>query len=113
MAFTMQALFLSRPGQASYRSPTRSSRKSTKARLARVLTPPYALSQSSVALIFLAYAFGACGASIMGGMVARFGRARILCIALTIGVLLTLLALRGWEQPAGDRYLPGQRSRSS
>ena len=60
-----------------------------------LLAPPYALSQSSVALIFLAYAFGACGSSIMGGMVERFGRARILCIALTImvgGVLLTLLA---------------------
>ena len=60
-----------------------------------LLAPPYALSQSSVALIFLAYAFGACGSSIMGGMVERFGRARILCIALTImvgGVLFTLLA---------------------
>jgi YNFM family putative membrane transporter len=60
-----------------------------------LLAPPYALSQSSVALIFLAYAFGACGSSIMGGMVERFGRARILGTALIImvaGVLLTLLA---------------------
>jgi len=60
-----------------------------------LLAPPYALSQASVALIFLAYAFGACGSSIMGGMVERFGRARILGAALSImvgGALLTLLA---------------------
>jgi YNFM family putative membrane transporter len=60
-----------------------------------LLAPPYALSQSSVALIFLAYAFGACGSSIMGGMVERFGRNRILGTALSImvgGILLTLLA---------------------
>ena len=59
-----------------------------------LLAAPYALSQPSVALIFLAYAFGACGSSIMGGMVERFGRARILGTALTlmmVGALLTLL----------------------
>ena len=64
-----------------------------------LLAPPYSLSQSSVALIFLAYAFGACGSSLMGGMVERFGRARILYSALTVmvaGVLLTLLAPLGW-----------------
>jgi len=64
-----------------------------------LLAPPYALSQSSVALIFLAYAFGACGSSIMGGMVERFGRARILSTSLAImvaGLLLTLLAALGW-----------------
>jgi YNFM family putative membrane transporter len=60
-----------------------------------LLAPPYSLSQSQVALIFLAYAFGACGSSVMGGMVERIGRARILYSALAImgtGVLLTLLA---------------------
>lgn len=60
-----------------------------------LLAPPYALTQSTVALIFLAYAFGACGSSVMGGMVERFGRPRILATALIImvvGILLTLLA---------------------
>jgi YNFM family putative membrane transporter len=60
-----------------------------------LLAPPYSLSQTQVALIFLAYAFGACGSSIMGGLVERIGRAHILYAALTImtaGVLLTLLS---------------------
>lgn len=60
-----------------------------------LLAPPYSLSQSHVALIFLAYAFGACGSSLMGGLVERFGRPRILFTAMavmTCGLLLTLLA---------------------
>lgn len=58
-----------------------------------LLAPPYSLSQSQVALIFLAYAFGAGGSSIMGGLVERVGRARILYAALmimTAGILVTL-----------------------
>jgi len=64
-----------------------------------LLAPPFLLSQSQVALIFLAYAFGACGSSAMGGMVNRFGRTRILVAALaimTVGILLTLLAPLSW-----------------
>lgn len=60
-----------------------------------LLAPPYSLSQSQVALIFLAYAFGACGSSIMGGLVECIGRPRILYTALVImttGILLTLMA---------------------
>jgi len=60
-----------------------------------LLAPPYALSQSQVALIFLAYAFGAFGSSLMGGLVERIGRPRILYAALAtmaIGLLMTLLA---------------------
>jgi YNFM family putative membrane transporter len=60
-----------------------------------LLAPPYDLSQSQVALIFLAYAFGAVGSSLMGGMVERIGRQRILYAALAImttGAMLTLLA---------------------
>jgi len=60
-----------------------------------LLAPPYSLSQSQVALIFLAYACGACGSSVMGGLVDRIGRTRILCATLAImtsGALLTLLA---------------------
>lgn len=60
-----------------------------------LLAPPYQLSQSQVAFIFLAYAFGACGSSVMGGLVERLGRPRILYAALAImitGVLMTLLS---------------------
>jgi MFS transporter, YNFM family, putative membrane transport protein len=63
-----------------------------------LLAPPYSLSQSQVALIFLAYAFGAFGSSIMGALVERIGRSRILYTALATmagGLLLTLLAPLG------------------
>ena len=59
----------------------------------RLLGPAFALSHSQVALIFLAYAFGAGGSSVMGGLVDRFGRAPLLFWALgimTCGLLLTL-----------------------
>jgi YNFM family putative membrane transporter len=60
-----------------------------------LLAPPYALSQSQVAMIFLAYAFGAFGSSVMGGLIECYGRARILYSALAImttGILFTLAA---------------------
>ncbi len=60
----------------------------------RLLGPDFQLSQAQVALIFLAYAFGAGGSSIMGRLVERFGRSQILFAALTVmvaGLLLTLL----------------------
>lgn len=60
----------------------------------RLLGPNFNLSQTQVALIFLAYAFGACGSSIMGRLVDRIGRSQILFAALavmTAGLLLTLL----------------------
>jgi YNFM family putative membrane transporter len=60
-----------------------------------LLAPPYALSPAQVAFIFLAYAFGAGGSSVMGGLVTRIGRPRILYAALAImalGLLLTLLS---------------------
>jgi YNFM family putative membrane transporter len=58
-----------------------------------LLSPLYSLSQSQVALIFLAYAFGACGSGIMGELTARFTRQKVLLAALAImaaGILLTL-----------------------
>lgn len=61
----------------------------------RLLAPPFTLSQSQVALIFLAYAFGAGGSSVMGALVDRFGRSPMLFTALWImaaGLGLTLLA---------------------
>jgi YNFM family putative membrane transporter len=60
----------------------------------RLVAPPYALSQSQVALIFIAYAFGAFGSSLTGGLVDRLGRGGVLFAALAVmaaGLLLTLL----------------------
>jgi len=59
-----------------------------------LLSPPYNLSQSQVALIFFAYAFGACGSGVMGELTSRFERPRILLTALgimAVGIILTLL----------------------
>jgi YNFM family putative membrane transporter len=61
----------------------------------RLLGPEFRLSQAEVALIFLAYAFGACGSSVMGRLVERFGRSQILFTALAVmavGLLLTLFS---------------------
>lgn len=58
----------------------------------RLLAPPYALSQSQVALIFLAYAIGAGGSSHSGAAAERFGRGRLLAGALATmagGAVLT------------------------
>ena len=60
----------------------------------RLLGVEFQLSQAQVALIFLAYAFGAGGSSLLGGLIERHGRSRILFCALAImacGLLLTLL----------------------
>ena len=60
----------------------------------RLLGPDFNLAQSQVALIFLAYAFGAGGSSVMGRLVDRFGRSPLLFSALAVmtsGLLLTLL----------------------
>lgn len=59
----------------------------------RLLGPEFSLSQTQVGLIFLAYAFGAFSSSIMGNLVNRLGRSRIIFISLAImvtGLLLTL-----------------------
>jgi YNFM family putative membrane transporter len=61
----------------------------------RLLGPEFQLGQAQVALIFVAYAFGACGSSVMGRLVERFGRSQILFTALAVmvaGLLLTLLS---------------------
>lgn len=60
----------------------------------RLLGPEFGLSQTRVAAIFLAYAFGACGSGFMGALTDRLGRSRILFASLAImaaGLLLTLL----------------------
>jgi MFS transporter, YNFM family, putative membrane transport protein len=61
----------------------------------RLLGPEFSLNQTQVGLIFLAYAFGAFSSSIMGNLVNRYGRSRIMFISLTImtiGLFLTLAA---------------------
>jgi YNFM family putative membrane transporter len=60
----------------------------------RLLGPNFNLAQGQVALIFLAYAFGACGSSVTGRLADRFGRSPLLYGALAVmtgGLLLTLL----------------------
>ena len=60
----------------------------------RLLGPEFDLSQAQVALIFLAYAFGASGSSIMGHLTDRYGRSPMLFAALAImtsGLMLTLI----------------------
>jgi YNFM family putative membrane transporter len=59
----------------------------------RLLGADFELSQAQVALIFLAYAFGACGSSLMGRLADRFGRGPLLFAGLTVmtfGLALTL-----------------------
>ena len=60
----------------------------------RLMGPDFDLSQAQVALIFLAYAFGAGGSSVMGHLTDRYGRSPMLFSALSImtsGLFLTLL----------------------
>ncbi len=59
----------------------------------RLVGPAFDLSQTQVALIFFAYVLGGWSSSFMGGLSSRFGRSRILGMALavmTAGVLLTM-----------------------
>ena len=59
----------------------------------RLLGSEFGLSQTQVALIFLAYAFGAFGSSFMGALVTRFDRSQVLFASLAImatGLVLTL-----------------------
>jgi MFS transporter, YNFM family, putative membrane transport protein len=50
----------------------------------RLLEPPFELDNTEVALIFLAYAFGAFGSSFMGRLTDRFGRSPVLFSALAV-----------------------------
>jgi len=60
----------------------------------RLLGPEFDLSQTQVAAIFFAYAFGACGSSLMGNLTDRYGRSQVLFRGLAVmalGLLLTLV----------------------
>jgi len=59
----------------------------------RLLAPPYYLSPSLVSWIFLVYLLGSFSSSMIGRQVERFGRSRMLLIALgtmAVGALVTL-----------------------
>lgn len=60
----------------------------------RLIEPPYSVDPSHVAWIFLSYAFGAFGSTLIGRMVDRIGRKKTIYFALSVmvaGVMLTLL----------------------
>jgi YNFM family putative membrane transporter len=59
----------------------------------RLLEPPFSLSQTAIGFIFVLYLAGAVSATLMGDLAGRFGRRRVLWIAVTImiaGVAATL-----------------------
>jgi YNFM family putative membrane transporter len=58
-----------------------------------LLAPPYDLAPSTVAWIFISYAFGAVGSTMMGGVVERLGLNRAIFLALEVMVLGALLTL--------------------
>ncbi len=58
----------------------------------RLLGAEFNLAHTQVGLIFLAYAFGAVSSTVMGSLVNRYGRSRILLVSLAVmagGLLLT------------------------
>ena len=59
----------------------------------RLAEPPFSLSQTMIGLVFVLYLAGAVSSTVMGDLAARYGRRRILWIAIAlqlIGVVLTL-----------------------
>jgi MFS transporter, YNFM family, putative membrane transport protein len=59
----------------------------------RLLEPPFSLSQTQVSFIFLLYLIGGVSSTIMGDLSSKYGRRRVLWIAMTImllGVVVTL-----------------------
>lgn len=61
----------------------------------RLLAPPFALSQTSVGLIFAVYLVGIVSSAWMGALSGRLGRPRILPAAVAIELLGTLVTLSG------------------
>lgn len=61
----------------------------------RLLAPPFALSQSTVGLIFAVYLVGVASSAWMGHLASRFGRARMLPIGIGLELAGALLTLSG------------------
>ena len=65
----------------------------------RLLAQPYAMTQSSISLIFLVYFFGSLSSAMMGRLIHRFGRRfmiRATVFAMLSGTLLTLTTAVPW-----------------
>jgi YNFM family putative membrane transporter len=63
-----------------------------------LIAPPYSIDPSKVAWIFVSYAFGALGSTLMGSLIGRIGRYRAIYLALSImvtGLLLTVVPVFG------------------
>jgi len=61
-----------------------------------LIQAPYSVDPSKVAWIFVSYAFGAVGSTLMGGLIERIGRHRAIYLALAImmtGLLMTAVPL--------------------
>ncbi len=59
----------------------------------RLAAAPFDLDQTRIGLIFTLYLIGALSSTVMGDLAARFGRRRVLWMALVIGVAGTLVTL--------------------
>jgi YNFM family putative membrane transporter len=59
----------------------------------RLAAAPFALDQTRIGLIFTLYLIGAASSAIMGDLAARFGRRRVLWIALAIGLIGVVVTL--------------------
>jgi YNFM family putative membrane transporter len=59
----------------------------------RLAAPPFSLDQTRIGLIFTLYLLGALSSTVMGEFAARFGRRRVLWIALAIGVVGVVVTL--------------------
>jgi len=59
----------------------------------RLAAPPFSLDQTRIGLIFTLYLLGAASSTIMGDLAARFGRRRVLWIALAIGLVGVVVTL--------------------
>jgi MFS transporter, YNFM family, putative membrane transport protein len=59
----------------------------------RLAAAPFNLDQARIGLIFTLYLLGAASSTIMGDLAARFGRRRVLWMALAIGLIGVLVTL--------------------
>ncbi len=59
----------------------------------RLAAAPFSLDQTRIGLIFTLYLVGAVSSTVMGDLAARYGRRRVLWMALAVGVAGTLVTL--------------------
>ena len=66
----------------------------------RLAAPPFSLDQTRIGLIFTLYLLGAASSTIMGDLAARYGRRKVLWIALAIGLVGVVVTLPNQLIPA-------------